>query len=60
MHAPDLLHTMIAGGRGKKRKGGHAEEATPRVLLVSIKAGGTGLNLVGANHVIIADPFFNA
>lgn len=51
---------MIAGGRGKKRKGGHAEEATPRVLLVSIKAGGTGLNLVGANHVIIADPFFNA
>ena len=30
-----------------------------QVLLVSIKAGGVGLNLTGASNVIIAEPFFN-
>ncbi|KAF3768671.1 hypothetical protein M406DRAFT_81901 [Cryphonectria parasitica EP155] len=30
-----------------------------KVMLVSIKAGNSGLNLTAANHVIIMDPFFN-
>ena len=30
------------------------------VLLVSIKAGGTGLNLVAANHVFITDLWWNS
>ncbi|KAL4913774.1 SNF2 family N-terminal domain-containing protein [Aspergillus aurantiobrunneus] len=30
-----------------------------RVMLVSLKAGNSGLNLVAANHVIIFDPFWN-
>lgn len=30
-----------------------------RVLLINIKSGGTGLNLVEANHVIIMDPYWN-
>ena len=36
------------------------EEDTVRVCLVSIKAGGTGLNLVGADNIIILDPWWNA
>ena len=31
-----------------------------KIILVSIKAGGTGLNLVGADTVIILDPWWNA
>ncbi len=30
------------------------------VLLISIKAGGTGLNLVSANHVFITDLWWNS
>jgi len=30
-----------------------------RVILVSLKAGNSGLNLTIANHVIILDPFWN-
>jgi superfamily II DNA or RNA helicase len=31
----------------------------PPVLLVSLKAGGTGLNLTAADHVILMDPWWN-
>lgn len=31
----------------------------PLVLLMSLKAGGVGLNLTAADHVIIADPWWN-
>ena len=30
-----------------------------RVFLVSLKAGGYGLNLTGANHVVLMDPWWN-
>ena len=30
------------------------------ILLVSIKSGGTGLNLVAANHVLITDLWWNS
>ncbi len=30
-----------------------------KVMLVSLKAGNSGLNLVAANHVVIFDPFWN-
>jgi len=30
-----------------------------RILLASLKAGGVGLNLVSANHVILIDPWWN-
>jgi DNA repair protein RAD5 len=35
-------------------------DADTDVLLVSIKAGGTGLNLVSANHVFITDLWWNS
>jgi superfamily II DNA or RNA helicase len=31
----------------------------PRVMLVSLKAGGTGLNLTAADHVFLLDPWWN-
>ncbi len=31
----------------------------PSVLLVSLKAGGTGLNLTAADHVVLLDPWWN-
>ena len=34
-------------------------ETGPRVMLVSLKAGGTGLNLTAADHVFLLDPWWN-
>ncbi|MGD0678366.1 MAG: DEAD/DEAH box helicase [Polyangiaceae bacterium] len=35
------------------------DEAGPPVLLASLKAGGTGLNLTAADHVFLLDPWWN-
>ena len=35
------------------------QNPTKSILLMSIKAGGVGLNLVAANHVILLDPWWN-
>ncbi len=35
------------------------DEAGPPVLLVSLKAGGTGINLTAADHVFLLDPWWN-
>jgi SNF2 family DNA or RNA helicase len=34
-------------------------EAGPPVILLSLKAGGTGLNLTAADHVFLVDPWWN-
>jgi SNF2 family DNA or RNA helicase len=34
-------------------------QAEPRVMLVSLKAGGTGLNLTAADNVFLLDPWWN-
>ena len=39
--------------------GGFQDEAGPPVMLVSLKAGGTGLNLTAADHVFLLDPWWN-
>jgi SNF2 family DNA or RNA helicase len=35
------------------------DDAGPPVLLVSLRAGGTGLNLTAADHVFLLDPWWN-
>jgi superfamily II DNA or RNA helicase len=35
------------------------DEAGPPVMIVSLKAGGTGLNLTAADHVFLLDPWWN-
>ena len=39
--------------------GGFQREDGPPVMLVSLKAGGTGLNLTAADHVFLLDPWWN-
>ena len=34
-------------------------EDGPPVMLISLKAGGTGLNLTAADHVFLVDPWWN-
>lgn len=36
-----------------------ADDPSVRIMLISLKAGNAGLNLVAASHVIIFDPFWN-
>lgn len=35
------------------------KDEEPSVFLISLKAGGTGLNLISATHVVIFDPWWN-
>ena len=35
------------------------DDANCRVMLISLKAGNSGLNLTVANHVLLLDPFWN-
>ncbi|NHM15076.1 serine/threonine protein kinase [Eggerthellaceae bacterium zg-887] len=56
-------HFVLTGSTPKRRRlelvNSFNAGATP-VFLVSLKAGGTGLNLTGASVVIHADPWWNA
>ena len=58
-----MAYYTITGSTPKKRRIELADafnaDATP-VFLVSLKAGGTGLNLTGASVVVHADPWWNA
>lgn len=59
----DMSYYTITGSTPKRRRvelvDAFNTDETP-VFLVSLKAGGTGLNLVGASVVIHADPWWNA
>ena len=54
---------FLHGGTSKKRRDEMVSEfqdaAGPAVFLLSLKAGGTGLNLTAANHVIHVDRWWN-
>ncbi len=45
-------------GRGKVVADFQADDGPP-VMLVSLKAGGTGINLTAADHVFLVDPWWN-
>ncbi|NLE78749.1 MAG: DEAD/DEAH box helicase [Rhodococcus sp.] len=54
---------LLHGGSSREQRDAmvtrFAESDGPPVLLATLKAGGTGLNLVAANHVIHADRWWN-
>lgn len=58
-----ILYYVITGSTPKRRRISLAEtfndDETP-AFLISLKAGGTGLNLTGASVVVHADPWWNA
>ncbi|PKY04654.1 hypothetical protein P168DRAFT_326467 [Aspergillus campestris IBT 28561] len=43
----------------KKLSPRRPKPSTPRVLLISLRAGGVGLNLTAANHVFMMDPWWS-
>lgn len=63
LDARRIAHFSITGATPKRTRVELAEafnrDDTP-AFLVSLKAGGTGLNLTGASVVVLADPWWNA
>jgi len=53
------LDGSLSGSQREKRVRSFQQEADLGVFLISIKAGGTGLNLVEADYVLILDPWWN-
>ena len=59
-----LIYETVLFGRqhphqGTARYGGGVPKRQGTVFLISLKAGGLGLNLTGANYVIHLDPWWN-
>lgn len=60
--AEEKLHWLRLDGSTRDREGVVREfqsEAGPPILLLSLKAGGTGVNLTAADHVFLMDPWWN-
>jgi SNF2 family DNA or RNA helicase len=61
LHAAGIEFTRLDGSTKDRASvvNEFQDEAGPPVLLVSLKAGGTGLNLTAADHVFLLDPWWN-
>eukprot|EP00127_Corallochytrium_limacisporum_P003004 Clim_evm51s144 gene=Clim_evmTU51s144 len=62
LHEHEIRHGMIVGSmnlKERERNLQHFQDGTSRVLLISLKAGSLGMNLVTANHVLLMDPWWN-
>ena len=59
----NILHLTYDGTMSQKMRTGRIKEFSTdqqtRVLIVSIKCGGVGLNLTRANHVFVMEPWWN-
>ncbi|MGH7788380.1 MAG: DEAD/DEAH box helicase, partial [Candidatus Binatia bacterium] len=56
------IRTHLLTGQTTKREqvvAAFQEDTEPSVFLVSLKAGGTGLNLTSASYVVLFDPWWN-
>ncbi len=61
LRASEIAFTRL-DGKSKDRGeivGSFQSEDGPPVMLISLKAGGTGLNLTRADHVFLLDPWWN-
>jgi len=54
-----FLHGGVARGRRQTMVDGFQDHSAPPLLLISLKAGGTGLNLTAASQVIHYDRWWN-
>ncbi len=57
----DIAYAMLTGKDNKRQEIVEEFENTPSIkpFLISIKAGGVGINLTSANYVFIIDPWWN-
>jgi uncharacterized Zn finger protein/superfamily II DNA or RNA helicase len=58
-HEPLFLHGGVARAQRDRMVERFQNERSERVFLLSLKAGGTGLNLTAANHVVHFDLWWN-
>lgn len=56
---PTIYDGSLSDRQGEKMLEAFQEQALPKVLLTSVKSGGTGLNLTRANHVFHFDHWWN-
>lgn len=58
-----VKHLILTGSTTKEKRASLVSDfqadADPLVFLISLKAGGTGLNLTAADYVFIVDPWWN-
>ena len=60
LEAEDIAYSYLDGHtRDRIERVQAFNEGNTPVFLISLKAGGTGLNLTGADHVILFDPWWN-
>lgn len=61
LRASDIAFTRLDGSTRDRGAvvAQFQDEAGPPVLLISLQAGGTGLNLTAADHVFLLDPWWN-
>ncbi len=57
--AYSFLHGSLSAKQKKAQIDQFEEDQTNKTFLISIKAGGTGLNLTSADYVFILDPWWN-
>jgi superfamily II DNA or RNA helicase len=61
LHAAGIRFTRLDGSTNNRAAvvREFQDDAGPPVMIVSLKAGGTGLNLTAADHVFLLDPWWN-
>lgn len=62
-HLTEPVYVRLEGSTSRKQRQANVDqfqkEGGPQVFLISLKAGGLGLNLETANFVLLTDPYWN-